>query len=64
MRQNRNAFAGRNIEKLFCNSVGDHPRVIKTIQKEFDLTTPYMGSISTETVKVFPWLACILKRTG
>ena len=47
MRQNRNAFAGRNIEKLFCNSVGDHPRIIKAIQKEFGLTAPYIGSIST-----------------
>lgn len=47
MRQNRNAFAGRNIERLFCNSVGDHPSIIKAIQKEFGLTTPYLGSIPT-----------------
>ena len=47
MRQNRNAFAGRNIEKLFCNSIGDQPRVIKAIKNEFGLTTPYLASIST-----------------
>ena len=45
--RNRNAFAGSNIEKLFCNSVGDHPSVTKEIQDKFGIDAPYLNSVPT-----------------
>ena len=45
--RNRNAFAGSNIEKLFCNSVGDHPSVTKAIQDNFGIDAAYVNSVST-----------------
>lgn len=44
---NRNAFAGKNVESLFCNSVGDNPSVIKALQEAFNIQGRYLKSIST-----------------
>ncbi|MXZ48603.1 MAG: hypothetical protein F4235_02590 [Candidatus Dadabacteria bacterium] len=53
MRGNRNAYRGSNVEILFKNSVGDHPRVIKTIQDAFGIEGRYLISMQTggETAK-------------
>lgn len=44
---NRNAIAGRNVETLFCNSVGDNQSVIDKIKQEFGIEGRYLKSIKT-----------------
>lgn len=44
---NRNSIAGKNVETLFCNSIGDNQGVINSIQEAFDLEGRYLKSIKT-----------------
>lgn len=44
---NRNAIAGKNIETLFCNSVGDNDSVIQKIQASFGISARYLNSMKT-----------------
>ena len=34
---NRNAYAGRNVEFLFQNSIGDHPSIIANLRKSYGI---------------------------
>ncbi len=43
--KNRNAFAGRNVELLFRNSIENNPAAIQAIQKEFKICSSYRTSI-------------------
>lgn len=44
---NRNAIAGRNVETLFCNSVGDNVSVIGKLKEAFGIDGRYLNSIKT-----------------
>ena len=45
--QNRNATTGKNVEILFCNSIGNNPGVIQTLQNAFNIDAKYNQSIRT-----------------
>jgi len=47
MNRARNAYRGRNIELLFRNSVGDHPSVIREVQRAYGLRGNYRTGISS-----------------
>lgn len=44
---NRNSIAGKNVETLFCNSIGDNESVTSSIQAAFNLEGRYLKSIKT-----------------
>lgn len=44
---NKNAIAGKNVETLFCNSVGDHQSVIEILKKSFGIDGRYLHSMKT-----------------
>lgn len=41
---NRNAYAGRNVETLFRNSINDHPLVLKKIQNHFNIEGAFLNA--------------------
>lgn len=45
--KNRNAYAGRNVEHLFVNSIKDHPSVVSKIQKAFGIDNRLINAINT-----------------
>lgn len=42
---NRNAYAGRNVETLFRNSINDYPSILESIQKYFKLEGQFLHAI-------------------
>lgn len=44
---NRNAYAGRNVEHLFINSIKDHPSIVGKIQEAFSIDSRLVNAIST-----------------
>jgi hypothetical protein len=42
---NRNAYAGRNIETLFKNSIVDHPKILKAIKAYYKLEGRFVTAI-------------------
>lgn len=47
MNRNRNAYRGRNIELLFRNSIGDHPKSVNAIKSAFGIQGKYRTGISS-----------------
>lgn len=41
---NRNAYAGRNIETLFRNSINDYPSVLKSIKEYFEINGEFLNA--------------------
>lgn len=45
--KNRNAYAGRNVEHLFVNSIKDHPSAVSKIRNAFHIEGRFINAINT-----------------